>query len=293
MDYLLFTPNKFPHLFLSALWLEFGHIQEGGPREFNLVNGVLSPIGQPEYLKAIKKRFNKFLDEIYKEFSLSYAFKIIYRNSIELSNYDFKDEEINQTLYKYVSNESPYAFNFFQGKLFFADKKNFDDIYEPDIRSDKFDKNFRVLCLSRSNSINAMWGTYANKFKGYCFEYLTTDLIKSMQEQFCTDDKHKLTFCYGNIRYKNEKLPYGNLFYGISNETKQMIKDVCNEFILLFEKENSWQYQQETRFVVIKDYILEDFYELKTKMKVFYCHKIDSVKLTKRNDLIHFKRTNK
>ena len=88
--------------------------------------------------------------------------------------------------YKYLSDTSKYLTNYFKGDVSFATPSEMNDIFdcafEQSINNKKTiaKTDTRVLCLSKEKNIESMWGLYANRFNGFCFEYNLDDIIKSL-----------------------------------------------------------------------------------------------------------------
>lgn len=152
-------------------------------------------------------------------------------------------------LYKYVSDESKYIENLSKGKLSFVEREQFDDIFDACCLDAHLSSRTRILCLSKHHKIHAMWGLYANKFKGYCFRYSTKDLI----ENILNDTKNGITILLGNkiIYTKSTSIFTPEIFKEIKKYTN--VSKFINKLILCFKKENSWKFEKEYRFIIYSD----------------------------------------
>lgn len=150
----------------------------------------------------------------------------------------------HRKLYKYISNKSDYLHLYFKNKISFADSGQFDDIFDCVHLKQNIKNRARILCLSKCNNIPAMWGTYANKFNGFCFEYNCEDIVDSI----ASTTNYDVSIILGNeIFYDDKELI--DIEIHKSLEEKQNVKRFIKILKGCFKKDSSWNYQKEYRFI--------------------------------------------
>ena len=81
-----------------------------------------------------------------------------------------------------------------------------------------------------------MWGYYGNKFKGLCFGYKAKDIFASLMKG--PIGCHVV--CFGDVDYGARP---------IFKKSQTAISQIEERMLKCFDKENSWSYQKESRFI--------------------------------------------
>lgn len=197
--------------------------------------------------------------------------------SIKLETYSFPDQ-----LFKYVSNKSDCCHKYFKNYLTFVHRDYFDDIYDSDILDDLlFDKKklkdrLRILCLSTSYSNNALWGLYANKFNGFCFQHDRDDILESVRNNY--KSKNIILICEDWVHYKknDSSLILCEIY---NNDLKKVINAIKSEVFKCFYKEKSWSFEKEYRFIVLGNFDEKDFLEMPTNYTSYFWYNLDDKKI--------------
>lgn len=111
----------------------------------------------------------------------------------------------------------------------------------------EYSKDLSVICLSKDNCINPMWGNYADRYQGMCLEYNLKDTEKTYLKNFCFP-----------IKYVERKKDFEQIK---SNESF-----VHNNitFEPLLKKSYDWNYEKEWRIIIYKP-IFRDMIETMAK----------------------------
>lgn len=190
--------------------------------------------------------------------SLSNCIDLIKRNITPLTLKKLEWEryvKIPKSLYKYVSNRCSYLDYFFKGTISFVHKNTFDDKFDCEVKdfflNEKLVDKMRVLCLSLSREIKAMWGAYANGFNGFCFSYVGKNIIESI---YSSTNKRQLYFiCCNEVSY-NGVIKTFKFEKNLNKGLKTAIDRVKQAIYGCYSKDQSWSYQKEYRFIVLGDF---------------------------------------
>lgn len=173
-----------------------------------------------------------------------------------IHSFDLDFKALPSKVYKYVSDQSNYLSTFFQKELSFSNKNFFDDIYDCDVVDNEFFRNeslndkMRVLCVSMEKDNKALWGLYANKFQGFCFEYDRNEIWASIEQQ---SSGSKILFaCEGEVEYDDSFIStISRYFYdrGVRVEIERLSTVVHR----CYYKDHSWSFEKEYRFIVFGD----------------------------------------
>lgn len=201
------------------------------------------------------------------EFKTKYSryLELAFKNpSVLITNLNEKGKEIfdsivntmnpSENMYKYRSQKSVKE-NFYgvvDGTISFSPPKSFNDPFDCNLlfSNNKDMKNiFRVLCLTEDFKNILMWSYYADSHKGYCFEYDTKEINKSIQ------DSEKDGLCIiGNVNY-TDKRPESK-----REVSKFSYTDIKFYIDASFNKFSNWSHEKEFRYVIIsKDTDVDDY----------------------------------
>ena len=96
-------------------------------------------------------------------------------------------------------------------------------------------QDYSVICLSKDNCINPLWGNYADKYQGICLEYNLKDTEKTYLKDFCFPIKYvEREEDFEQIK-SNESFAYNNI-----------------PFEPLLKKSFDWNYEKEWRVIIYK-----------------------------------------
>lgn len=193
-------------------------------------------------------------------------------------------------LFKYVSNKTDYYYKLFKNTLTFSNRDCFDDIYDSDIPDDVFfnDKKLkdvlRILCLSTSNSNNALWGLYANKFDGFCFQYDRDDILESIERNY--PQKRIVLICEDYVHFDENDVSL-ILCTFIDSSLANAIDIIKNQVYKCFYKDKSWSFLEEYRFIILSNCKEEDYFEIPINYSSYYYYvKKEPIEIRRYNDLI-------
>lgn len=180
---------------------------------FSGINGLLT--NADEYLEPLKER------EHWEKFPCLYKY---------LTAETF-ERDIHGTRSGSLSFSHPNKFNDpFDCNCFFSNGNSAAD-------------KFRILCLAGSNDNILMWSHYGEEHKGYCCEYWFQDIYNAIANY---NDISGLCI-WSSVKY-TDKRP--KQFSPHSNFTWTDINDYVNA---AFSKFKDWEYEKETRFVIISN----------------------------------------
>lgn len=182
---------------------------------------------------------------------------------------EFKDIKAeNQLLYKYYSDEAiedEETRKIKQGYITFTAPKKLNDPFECILFSvdKKMNKGiygninencFRVFSCARDyNKQNQsgvenilMWAHYGESFKGYCFQYDYSSVLKTLKN---VSINGKYIIISGNVQYDKEPKNIGLIPFRDTSFQKTVNS--------IFNKYEMWSYENEYRVVVISDAFVE------------------------------------
>jgi hypothetical protein len=192
----------------------------------------------------------KIPSKLYKYTRAKYAKKILEDNLIYIPNLNELNDPYESYIFFNRSNFKDVIYNKSIEDLKNSDRRNGRKLRKDNIRKitdgvvekelDKMIENYKkglsLICLSKYNFINPMWGNYADKHYGVCIEY---DLKN-------THDEYFKNLCYP-------------LQYVSKSENENLLKSRNNlvpQDIILYEpilkKSDDWSYEQEWRIVIDK-----------------------------------------
>ena len=140
--------------------------------------------------------------------------------------------------------------------------------------------NTKVCCFSQKNPLSLsacnMWGLYADNGKGICIEYEIdkNDLIEHYKAALKVILSKSGRFFFKKIKYIKDKNILNDLRHIFKNSQNRNIDTECLESYertMFFEKDMSWQHEEESRLVYIGGSLEEDSYKYKwSKVKSIY-----------------------
>ena len=282
--FLVFDKDGFAFLFLAAAIYRSEEEKE--------INGIRFSEGRFFYsidVNGYEEVPSSLFDNVIEKESLSLdAIIDLLNETITLGNVavfkDFLDslpieiKEINP-LYKYVSNISDHFHYLFENRISFSHRDYFDDIYDSDIKDDVFFLNeklkdkLRILCLSQRNDIAPLWGLYANKFQGFCFQYDSKDIFNSIRKNY--KKKDVLLVCQDEVSYG--PIPTKVIPFFFDQTIKDAFIKIRKEVTKCFYKHASWKFEQEYRYVVLGNFNNKDYLIMPLKYKSFYYYDTNKV----------------
>lgn len=188
--------------------------------------------------------------QLYKYTRAKYAKKILEDNLIYIPNLNELNDPYESYIFFNRSNLKELAYNKAicdlensnrrQGRNLRKDniRKITDNVVEKELDKmiENYKKNISLICLSKNNCINPLWGNYADKHYGVCIEYDLKNI----------EDGYFKNFCFP-------------LQYVTKSENAGMLKSRNNlvpQNIILYEpvlkKSYDWKYEQEWRIVIDK-----------------------------------------
>lgn len=113
-------------------------------------------------------------------------------------------------------------------------------------------QDLRVLCLSLFNNETLLWSHYADKHKGVCFGFEVVHVNEDYRFMPYEKDSRKYSITFNRVEYRSER--YGLNFFDYALEEKQLKED------FLFHKYEAWRYEQEYRYAVDKNALINEKY---------------------------------
>lgn len=164
-------------------------------------------------------------------------------NSLEISKDDFKSTEDNVIFYKYRDINIYTINSLIEKGIYKSDPKNFNDPFDPIFKIDDLNseilkeklKDIKIVSLSKNCDNYLMWSHYANSHKGICLGYKINKLGNDI--------------AFRKVEYKNLKC----------DEIMSMAFDNYNGNLglttddIYLRKYKDWKYEQEYRFICLKN----------------------------------------
>lgn len=193
--------------------------------------------------KKIKKyMYFYYLNEdktIFEELSNRKPYKYYLDTSVMNNRYNINDGNLSFSHLKYFNN--PFDCNYF-----LANNKNMND-------------RFRVLCLTEKHNNILMQSHYSGNHKGYCFEFSYTDIIRKIKSL-----EIKGLCIFGKVSYRNKRPEIKSQVNKFSYTELKFYIDA------VFTKHVEWEHEDEYRFAIISDSVMEDFVVVPVDIKEIY-----------------------
>ena len=194
---------------------------------------------EPKYRELIKKYCLNENNTIFEELSNRKPYKYYLNTSVENNRYNINDGNLSFSHLKYFND--PFDCNYF-----LANNTNMSD-------------RFRVLCLTEKYDNILMWSYYSGNHKGYCFEFSYTDIFKKIKSL-----EIKGLCIFGKVSYRNKRPEIKSQVNKFSYTDLKFYIDV------VFTKYAEWEHEDEYRFAIISDEVMNDYVELAVDIEKVY-----------------------
>lgn len=164
------------------------------------------PSKKVTFRECIDIKNNFFPEKLYKYTRAKYAEELLVKNLIYLPTIDELNDPYEARVFlnnNKISNElnKNVNLNIFSKNMVDTVISEHLNNFSKDVNKE-YSQEFSVICLSRNNFINPMWGNYADKYRGICLEYNLKDTKEKYFKDFCFPIKYvKRDEDFEQIRY--------------------------------------------------------------------------------------------